>query len=274
MAISPPTYNFETLFFTNVDGVVLMQTAYNSINTGIDNLQIRERLDSFFTQIYSSLNSITRVFFACMWNWILLKCTLDFLTVVPHAVMLPTLDLGTSSRQNTEVIKWWLGKSIQKASKKLPKSIYKWVFSYKLPTNFKFWDFYLLILNNYVCFSTKTFKFLHRSYNGNVFRTFGACIPLFSLTCSTRILTRSNKWIPFYSPNSGRRNQKIFCFKNSSFLAYLFILLRALVPDILHVHTRFELHPPFFCLHVRKTFWSSARPVMYLYSNFLDDDLW
>jgi len=62
---------------TNVDGVVLMQTAYNSINTGIDNLQIRERLDSFFTQIYSSLNSIT----------------------------LPTLDLGTSSRQNTEVIK-------------------------------------------------------------------------------------------------------------------------------------------------------------------------
>jgi hypothetical protein len=60
---------------TDVDGVVLMKAAYNSINTGIDNLQIRERLDGFFTQIYSSLNSIT----------------------------LPTLDLGQSSRQNTEI---------------------------------------------------------------------------------------------------------------------------------------------------------------------------
>jgi len=59
---------------TNVD----LNGAYHSINTGIDNLQIRERLDGFFTQIYSSLNSIT----------------------------LPTLDLGQSSRtQNTEIMK-------------------------------------------------------------------------------------------------------------------------------------------------------------------------
>lgn len=56
-------------------GVELMKSAYQSINSGIDNLQIRERLDGFFTQIYQSFNSIT----------------------------LPTLDLGQSTRQNTEI---------------------------------------------------------------------------------------------------------------------------------------------------------------------------
>jgi len=56
-------------------GVELVKSAYQSLNTGIDNLQIRERLDGFFTNIYESFNSFT----------------------------LPRLDLGQSSRQNNEI---------------------------------------------------------------------------------------------------------------------------------------------------------------------------
>ena len=58
---------FETLCFMNDNsGVELVKSAYQSINTGIDNLQIRERLDGFFTNIYESFNSFTRV--VCKWE--------------------------------------------------------------------------------------------------------------------------------------------------------------------------------------------------------------
>ena len=57
------------------NGVEFIKSAYITFNSGIDNLQIRERLDGFFTQIYQSFNSIK----------------------------LPALDLGQSSRQNKEI---------------------------------------------------------------------------------------------------------------------------------------------------------------------------